>query len=121
MRIPFLVWCAILTGCGAQKHNTENPAHVRAAELQLSNFGKSIELYQLDLTVLPEHLQDLVEPPANLPDVTRWRPYYDQAIPRDPWNNEYVYERHSDGAGFTLFSAGPDGEAGTADDIAHQR
>ncbi len=41
--------------------------------------------------------------------------YPDAVDDRDAWGNPYVYEK-TDG-GFTLFSAGPDGKAGTADDI----
>ncbi|MDA8387963.1 MAG: DUF4388 domain-containing protein [Nitrospiraceae bacterium] len=33
----------------------------------------------------------------------------------DPWGNPYVYK--VDGSGFTLFSTGPDGTAGTKDDV----
>lgn len=42
---------------------------------------------------------------------------YPSSIARhdDPWGNPYVYKVHD--GGFTLVSAGPDGIAGTADDI----
>ena len=35
----------------------------------------------------------------------------------DNWDNRLVYEVAPDGVSYTLFSAGPDGRAGTDDDL----
>jgi general secretion pathway protein G len=39
-----------------------------------------------------------------------------QEIPTDPWGNEYVYRKKSRSK-YVLFSKGPDGKAGTSDDV----
>ncbi|MBE7558282.1 type II secretion system protein GspG [bacterium] len=44
-------------------------------------------------------------------------------MPLDPWGNAYVYEypgRHNE-RGYDLMSLGPDGRAGTEDDICNWR
>ena len=43
-------------------------------------------------------------------------PYVNHVVP-DPWGNDYVYETRSEGGHPILYSRGPDGRAGTTDDI----
>lgn len=40
----------------------------------------------------------------------------DPEILRDPWGNQYIYRKNGEGD-IELFSAGPDGEPGTDDDV----
>jgi general secretion pathway protein G len=65
-----------------------------------------------------EGLIVLVEQPA---DVGNWdsEGYLEQTeIPKDAWNHEFKYERFPEsGKQFVIRSAGPDGEAGTDDDL----
>jgi general secretion pathway protein G len=67
-----------------------------------------------------EGLRALIERPAELADSAEWRLFLDEPeIPRDPWEQEYIYQRPSpkNPAGFDIFSRGPDGQEGTEDDI----
>lgn len=43
-------------------------------------------------------------------------PYVNHIVP-DPWGNEYVYETRREGGNPILYSKGPDGRAGTTDDV----
>ena len=43
-------------------------------------------------------------------------PYVNHIVP-DPWGNDYVYETRPEGGNPILYSKGPDGRAGTEDDV----
>ena len=43
-------------------------------------------------------------------------PYVNHVVP-DPWGNDYVYEARPEGGHPVLYSKGPDGRAGTLDDL----
>lgn len=84
------------------------------ARTQLSVFRDALELYYLDHTRYPEDLADLVLP-------TKKRPfgYLDaKTVPEDPWGAEYLYDpRGGEARPYLIWSAGPDGQDGTEDDI----
>jgi len=65
-----------------------------------------------------ENLNALIEQPA---DVTNWNSggYLEtKYLPKDGWNHDFIYERLPEsGKQFVIRSAGPDGEAGTDDDL----
>ena len=44
-------------------------------------------------------------------------PYIKRAPVPDPWGNAYVYETRPEGGNPVLYSKGPDGRAGTTDDV----
>ena len=46
-----------------------------------------------------------------------WDGWYVDHIVDDPWGNEYVYETRPEGGHPVLYSKGPDGRAGTTDDV----
>lgn len=46
-----------------------------------------------------------------------WDGPYVNHIVKDPWGNDYVYETRPDGGHPVLYSKGPDGRAGTTDDV----
>ncbi len=48
-----------------------------------------------------------------------WKGPYLRRVPDDPWDTPLMYERGEEG--ITLRSAGPDGQAGTGDDIVETR
>lgn len=97
-------------------------AKLTAARTQISNLETALDAYETDLGSYPtgsDGLRMLLEKPADTED---WRgPYMKKAIPPDPWGHPYVYEcpgRHNEN-GYDLMSAGPDGQAGTNDDITN--
>ena len=46
-----------------------------------------------------------------------WDGPYVNHVVRDPWGNDYVYETRPEGGHPVLYSKGPDGRAGTTDDV----
>ena len=43
-----------------------------------------------------------------------------ESLPKDPWGHDYIYHPPTGGDGgtqYSVISAGPDGQEGTADDI----
>jgi general secretion pathway protein G len=95
-------------------------ARVQAAKSQINAFKTALDMFKEDNGHYPRGangLNHLVKRPW---DANDWHQYLD-SIPPDPWGNEYLYEfpgRHVRD-GFDLLSMGPDGKAGTKDDITN--
>jgi general secretion pathway protein G len=93
-------------------------ARPRAARAQIAAFAQALDLFSTDNGGYPcgsNALQALMTAPVG---ATNWHQYLD-SIPLDPWGHAYVYEcpgRHRTNS-YDLFSMGPDGRAGTDDDI----
>ena len=88
------------------------------AAIQIQSIEQALKLYKLDNGDYPtteQGLQALIEAPSvgRLPKKWRKEGYLDKGrLPKDPWDNDFVYISpglHSD---FDLMSYGPDGEPG---------
>lgn len=91
-----------------------------AAKTQIVNFGVALDTFEIDNGYYPKGkngLQDLVVQPR---DANNWKgPYIKGEIPKDPWQNEYIYEcpgKHNE-KGYDIVSMGFDARQGTEDDI----
>lgn len=99
-------------------------ARVTAAQTQISTFGTALDAFEVDTGSYPrgqDGLHFLLTTPG---DVTNWRgPYLKSDIPLDPWGHPYVYEfpGRLNPTGYDLLSMGPDGQAGTTDDIVNAK
>jgi general secretion pathway protein G len=97
-------------------------ARVTAALTQISTFGTALDAFEVDTGSYPrgqDGLQQLVVQPS---DVNGWRgPYLKSDIPLDPWGHPYIYEYPGkvNPSGYDVRSMGPDGQAGTGDDIVN--
>lgn len=118
-----LVILGILAGIVVPKFagRTEQ-ARNTAAVSQIATLSTALDSYEIDNGSYPRGksgLLDLVTMPR---DAAKWRgPYMKDAIPKDPWGNDYVYEcpgKHNP-TGYDLYSMGPDGRAGTEDDVTN--
>ncbi|RZB34724.1 MAG: general secretion pathway protein G [Desulfobacteraceae bacterium Eth-SRB1] len=86
------------------------------ARIQIESLETALKLYKLDSGSYPsteQGLQALVEAPevGNLP--VKWREggYLEKGkVPKDPWNNEYIYLCPGTHDDFDLISYGADGE-----------
>ena len=102
---------------------TTERGRVTAAQTQISTFKTALDAFEVDMGYYPKGksgLTDLITQPRN---AANWHGPYLQAdaIPKDPWGNDYVYEcpgRHNP-TSFDLMSIGPDGRAGSDDDICN--
>ena len=80
----------------------------------------ALDAFQVDNGIFPRSLQDLITLPKN---ARNWHGPYLDKLPMDQWGHPYVYNypgKH-DTNGYDLFSAGPDGKAGTDDDIGNRQ
>ncbi|PAU81175.1 type II secretion system protein GspG [Halovibrio salipaludis] len=91
-------------------------ARVTAAEAQLRNISSALDLYRLDNSHYPsteQGLEALVEKPSGSPEPSNWNPEgYMNAIPKDPWGNEYQYVQPGSEGPYDLYSYGADGREG---------
>jgi general secretion pathway protein G len=99
-------------------------AKVAAATADIqANIAGALDLYELDNGRFPDTLQDLLANPG--PEkAKKWRgPYLKKKRGlKDPWGNAYVYRPGPNGtrnSDYDLFSPGPDGSEGGADDIVN--
>jgi general secretion pathway protein G len=89
----------------------------------LQAIGTALQLYSTVTYRYPtteQGLEALVTKPTSSPVPEQWVAQMNQ-VPLDPWGQTYFYrfpgERGRDG--YDLFSAGPDGEPGTEDDVGN--
>jgi len=82
-------------------------ARIARANSDIVAYQDAIELYAIDNNdKYPDSLNDLVGGERD----------YVRKLQKDPWGNDYRYERTADG--YRVYSAGPDGIANNADDIS---
>jgi general secretion pathway protein G len=96
-------------------------ARITAATTQISSFSTALDAFEVDNGYFPKGrngLEDLVSQPR---DAQNWKGPYLKEIPKDPWNNDYVYEcpgKHNPSS-YDLLSMGPDLRVGGDDDITN--
>lgn len=95
------------------------------ARSQITNMELAIDSYEVDMGEFPRsgnNLQELINPPTGN-NANAWQgPYLKKGgIPTDPWGNEYVYvfPGKNNLGSYDLYSSGPDGKAGSEDDITN--
>jgi general secretion pathway protein G len=78
----------------------------------------ALDRYEVEEGSYPKNLQDLL---TQSDDAKHWSGSFLDALPLDPWAHPYVYifPGHHNSKGYDLFSTGPDGQPGTADDIGN--
>jgi general secretion pathway protein G len=91
------------------------------AEVDIGALGQALKLYKLDTGKYPstdQGLQALVEPPSVGGLAKNWKKggYLDKSVvPKDPWDNEYIYIGPGLHGDFDIMSYGPDNEPGGED------
>ncbi len=96
-------------------------ARFAKATADISTIDGVLEHYKLDTGSYPtsdEGLQALV---TNVTNNERWNgPYIKNQVPMDPWGNPYLYRMPGEnGLDYDIYSAGPDKQPGTQDDIGN--
>ena len=95
-----------------------------AARSQIEMLGAALDAYRLDNGRYPstdQGLEALWQVPVAEPRPSNWRgPYLRKAVPRDPWDNPYVYLSPGEvnTQGYDLLSYGADGQLGGEGDDA---
>jgi general secretion pathway protein G len=114
-----LVIISILAGyIGPRIIGRPEEARRTKAEVQVAGLKTALKLYRLDNGFYPtteQGLGALIEPPRSGRIPPRWREggYLDSRfVPRDPWENEFVYLSPGIHNDFDLSSLGADGAPG---------
>lgn len=90
-------------------------AKQKATKLEIDQIGQALDLYKLEIGRYPttqEGLQALMVAPSG---ASNWNgPYLKRnAVPKDPWNNEYKYVSPGDqNRPYDIISFGGDGKEG---------
>jgi len=125
-----LVILVVLIGMvGPRLLGSQKKADLKMARAQIGNLESALELYAVDVRSFPRSEQGLtvlLEPPTEDATSRKWDgPYLDdEIVPVDPWDNAYLYEYPPANGKRdypNIWSAGPDGEADTDDDIVNWR
>lgn len=106
--------------------NAQYKASINAAKAQIGLFESPLDMYKLDVGYYPttnQGLDALRNPPADVPNPAAWgpEPYMNKDIPLDPWGFPYNYispGKYNPNT-YDVWSTGPDGVDGTADDIGN--
>ena len=93
------------------------------AEADIQNLMTQLQMYEVQNGTYPssqQGMQALVERPVGEPQPRRWRPLLEN-VPLDPWGNVYLIRNPAtkSKAGIDLYSAGPDRQANTDDDVGN--
>jgi general secretion pathway protein G len=88
-------------------------ARVTATLTQIANFKTALDAFEVDNGYYPRGnngLNDLVTQPR---DAVNWRGPYLDSIPKDPWQQDYVYmcPGRNNPTSFDIYSPGPDGNS----------
>jgi general secretion pathway protein G len=121
--IEVLLVLAILVVLGAMAvtmlGGTRKKALVQAAQAQILIYDHACPLFETHVGRMPTNLDELINQPNNQAEQANWGGPYVDKINADPWGNPY----QAQGDGTTkphIWSYGPDGVNGTADDISNQ-
>lgn len=116
-----LVIIGLLVGLvGPRVFNQLSDAKTKTARIQIESFTNALDLFFLDMGRYPtssEGLAALMSRPSN---ATTWNgPYLrGNGVPRDPWNNAYLYRSPGQGRPYEIVSLGSDGREGGNDSAA---
>jgi type II secretion system protein G len=117
--ISALIGCAILIILSVTywRANEQKQALARQqrrelmARGELDRFAKSLEFFYDDVGRYPTEKEGLAALSTRPAALANWHgPYIDGDYSVDPWGSDYIYKTSDDGAGYELFSYGPDGE-----------
>lgn len=98
-------------------------ANRQKARTDIVALENALAQYRLDNGTFPtteQGLDALINEPTIEPRPRNYRRGgYIQRLPLDPWGNEYLLLSPGEFGDFDVFSAGPDGQTGTDDDIGN--
>ena len=94
----------------AQEENNPDRLRRTAANLDTTNLFQALRLYKLDNKQYPTQAEGLRA-------LALSRQRYLEQLPVDPWGRPYQYLNPGNRGEVEVFSSGPDGVAGTEDDI----
>ena len=115
---------SILIGAGIyQMGGAKDTARIEATRMTIIKLKSNIQEYELATRGGPptteQGLNALVSRPGG--NLKSWRQILPE-VPKDQWGNEFQYRKPGrGGSAYEIFSAGPDGQVGTDDDISSEQ
>ncbi len=106
----------------------KDQADIDTTRVQIDSIESAIQLFKLDFKRFPteeEGIAVLWDKNAieDEDEMAKWKSaYLETPLPRDTWDNEWIYREESEQFGtsmYDLISIGPDGEEGTEDDLSN--
>jgi general secretion pathway protein G len=99
---------------GPRVLNYLSESKVKAAKIQLQSFGSALDLFYLDAGRFPSTEEGLTALVQRSPGVAAWNgPYLKgESVPKDPWNNPYIYRSPGERGAYEIMSYGSDGQEG---------
>ncbi|MBT1446089.1 type II secretion system major pseudopilin GspG [Shewanella sp. JM162201] len=98
-------------------------ADIKKAVADIVSLENALDMYKLDNSVYPtteQGLDSLVQKPTISPEPRNYRDGgYIKRLPQDPWRNDYLLLSPGENGKVDIFSAGPDMQPGTEDDIGN--
>ena len=102
---------------------SQERANMQKAVSDVTALETSLSLYKMDNYDYPtteQGLDALVDQSDIEPEPRRFpEGGYIKRLPKDPWGNDYLLLNPGEQGKMDVFSTGPDGEAGTEDDIGN--
>ncbi len=101
------------------------PERISRAQLQVrksvDSLAEALGRYRYHVGNYPSTEEGLEALAAITPKKKNWNGPYINHVVQDPWGHDYVYVCNGEGEYPTLYSMGPDGKAGTTDDVLPDR
>ncbi|MCL6268741.1 type II secretion system major pseudopilin GspG [Sansalvadorimonas sp. 2012CJ34-2] len=101
----------------------KDKANKQKAVSDIVALENALDMYNLDNNFYPsteQGLEALVKKPSGFPEPKSWRENgYIKRLPNDPWGNPYHMQVPGEYGAVDVFSAGPDGQPGTDQDIGN--
>jgi general secretion pathway protein G len=99
---------------GPRVLNYLSESKVKTAKIQLQSFASALDLFYLDAGRFPSTSEGLTALVRQTPGVAAWNgPYLKGGnVPKDPWNNGYVYRSPGEHGPYDIISYGSDGQEG---------
>lgn len=125
--IVIAIVLALMGIVGVAVFSQRDKAKEDLASVDMGSIKNAIRLFNLDFGRNPSDEEGLevlwnkekLSPDA---DAAKWRKYLESELPKDKWGKPFGYRQkseHGDETTYDLWSNGPDGEEGTADDIVN--
>jgi len=111
LRVALLAAAALMVVTASISYSN-NKLRRRKTYMTVAELTDAVLRFHHDFQRYPDAFDQLLRPPADQP------PYLER-IPQDAWGNAFRYQLVPEPApgSFRILSNGPDGQAGTADDI----
>ncbi|MGX9461399.1 type II secretion system major pseudopilin GspG [Shewanella sp. A14] len=99
----------------------KDKADLQKAVSDIVALENALDMYKLENGIYPtteQGLDALVQKPSSSPEPRNYREDgYVKRLPQDPWRNDYLLLSPGENGKIDIFSAGPDGQPGTEDDV----